>query len=66
MRTLAKKFNLPVSEKKDSQGICFLGSVSVKEFLEKEFGSDNPALLYTIGQRVEGGYVIEKMSRKRN
>lgn len=52
VRELAKKFNLPVAEKKDSQGICFLGAISVKEFLEKEFGSDNPALLYTIGQRV--------------
>ncbi|OGG39933.1 tRNA 2-thiouridine(34) synthase MnmA [Candidatus Kaiserbacteria bacterium GWA2_50_9] len=52
VRKLAKKFNLPVAEKKDSQGICFLGSVSVKEFLEKELGADNPALLYTIGQRV--------------
>ena len=52
VRELAKKFNLPVAEKKDSQGICFLGPVSVKEFLEKEFGTDNPALIYTIGQRV--------------
>jgi tRNA-specific 2-thiouridylase len=60
VRALAKKFNLPVAEKRDSQGICFLGAVSVKEFLEKEFGNDNPALLYTIGQRVEGGYVIGK------
>lgn len=60
VRALAKKFNLPVAEKKDSQGICFLGSISVKEFLEQEFGNDNPALLYTIGQRVEGGYVIGK------
>ena len=60
VRMLAKKFNLPVAEKKDSQGICFLGAVSVKEFLEQEFGIDNPALLYTIGQRVAGGYVIGK------
>ncbi len=51
VRKLAKKFNLPVAEKKDSQGVCFLGAVSVKEFLEKELGNDNPALLYTIGQR---------------
>ncbi|MFA5998084.1 MAG: tRNA methyl transferase PRC-barrel domain-containing protein [Candidatus Paceibacterota bacterium] len=51
VRSLAKQFNLPVSEKKDSQGICFLGTVSVKEFLENEFGSNNPALLYTLGQR---------------
>lgn len=60
VRALAKKFNLPVAEKKDSQGVCFLGSVSVKEFLEQEFGTDNPALLYTIGQRAPGGYVIGK------
>ena len=65
VRKLAKKFNLPVAKKKDSQGICFLGSVSVKEFLEQEFGSDNPALLYTIGQRVEGGYVVGKDVEKK-
>lgn len=65
VRALAKKFNLPVAEKRDSQGICFLGSVSVKEFLEQEFGSDNPALLHTIGQRVEGGYVVGKDVEKK-
>ncbi|MCX6787534.1 MAG: tRNA 2-thiouridine(34) synthase MnmA [Candidatus Kaiserbacteria bacterium] len=52
VRALAKKFNLPVAEKKDSQGVCFLGAVSIKEFLLKELGTDNPALLHTIGQRV--------------
>ena len=52
VRRLAKKCNLPVAEKKDSQGVCFLGSVSIEDFLKQEFGSDNPALLYTIGQRV--------------
>src|SRR3989344_1433011 len=41
VRALARKFNLPVAEKKDSQGVCFLGSVSVEEFLRNEFGSDN-------------------------
>jgi tRNA-specific 2-thiouridylase len=72
VRKLAKRFNLPVAEKKDSQGVCFLGSVSVKEFLERELGNGNPALFYTIGQRVSlddlpsgvsGGaawYVVEK------
>lgn len=52
VRALAKQFNLPVAEKRDSQGVCFLGSVSVQEFLQKELGSDNPAFLYTLGQRV--------------
>jgi len=65
VRALAKKFDLPVAEKKDSQGVCFLGSVSVKEFLKKELGTDNPAILYTIGQRVEGGYVVEKNVEKK-
>jgi tRNA-specific 2-thiouridylase len=52
VRALAKKLELPVAEKKDSQGVCFLGSVSIEEFLKKELGDDNPALLYTLGQRV--------------
>lgn len=67
VRVLAKKFNLPVSEKKDSQGVCFLGSVSIEEFLRKEFGTapgeavdvegnqvgtHDSALFYTIGERV--------------
>jgi tRNA-specific 2-thiouridylase len=34
VRKLAKKFNLPVAKKKDSQGICFLGAVDLKEFLK--------------------------------
>ncbi len=79
VRVLAKKFNLPVAQKKDSQGVCFLGSISVEEFLRNEFGTDNPAILYTIGQRVgreglpseaeasEGGpwYVVGKDVKKR-
>lgn len=59
VRRLAQTFNLPVAEKKDSQGICFLGSVSVEDFLRRECG-DNPAVLHTIGERVPGGYVIGK------
>ncbi|MBI4088812.1 tRNA 2-thiouridine(34) synthase MnmA [Candidatus Kaiserbacteria bacterium] len=69
VRALAKRFNLPVAEKKDSQGICFLGSVSVKEFLRKELGDDNLALLHTLGQRAslpEGPwYVVGKDVRKK-
>lgn len=34
VRKLAKKYKLPVSEKKDSQGICFLGQVDLKDFLK--------------------------------
>lgn len=35
VRVLAKEANLPVSEKKDSQGVCFIGDVGMKNFLKK-------------------------------
>lgn len=34
VRELAKNFKLPVANKKDSQGICFLGKVDLKDFLK--------------------------------
>ncbi len=67
VRKLAQEFKLPNARKRDSQGICFLGSVSVEDFLISEFGSEsgvavdtsgetvgthNGALLSTLGQRV--------------
>jgi tRNA-specific 2-thiouridylase len=67
VRALAKRFSLPVAEKRDSQGICFLGSISVEEFLRSEFGifpgraitedgqmigGHDGVLLYTLGERV--------------
>lgn len=67
VRALAKKYNLPVASKKDSQGVCFLGSVSIEEFLKSQFGEfpghafdeggvlvgeHSGALLYTLGERV--------------
>lgn len=67
VRKLAHSFRLPVAEKHDSQGICFLGSVSVDDFLRAECGSvpgqaidaagkitgtHDGAVLYTLGQRV--------------
>ncbi len=67
VRTLAKKWGLPVAQKRDSQGICFLGSISVEDFLTKELGARSGeardesgvvvgfhkgAVLYTIGERV--------------
>lgn len=67
VRALAKKFGLVTAEKKDSQGICFVGKVGIKEFLEHELGPQKPgkivddqgraigehqgAIYYTIGQR---------------
>jgi tRNA-specific 2-thiouridylase len=67
VRELAKKHNLYVADKRDSQGICFVGQVGIKEFLnqyvnsktgdivEKEtgnvIGKHDGAIFYTIGQR---------------
>lgn len=43
VRALAKKYRLPTSDKRDSQGICFLGPVSMDDFLshyiEKKHGN---------------------------
>ncbi len=65
-RSLAKKFGLPVAEKKDSQGLCFIGKVSIKEFLShyieskkgnvldekgNKIGEHDGALFYTLGER---------------
>ncbi len=70
-RKLAKKFGLPNAEKKDSQGLCFIGKIDIKEFLSHYIeskkgnvldekgnvvGSHNGALFYTIGER--HGFVI--------
>jgi tRNA-specific 2-thiouridylase len=42
-RILAKQFKLPVATKRDSQGICFLGNISIEEFLQHEFAGDTAA-----------------------
>ncbi len=34
VRRLAKKFKLPNFDKRDSQGLCFVGPVNVKDFLQ--------------------------------
>ena len=38
VRDIARDNNLYVSEKKDSQGLCMLGDISIKDFLQKEIG----------------------------
>jgi tRNA-specific 2-thiouridylase len=41
VRELARRFGLYTAEKKDSQGICFVGKVGIKDFLQ-EFIKDLP------------------------
>lgn len=66
VRKIAEKAGILAAEKKDSQGICFLGKVSIDDFLKlfippqeglvldesgKEIGRHQGAWYYTIGQR---------------
>ncbi|MEK7150953.1 MAG: tRNA 2-thiouridine(34) synthase MnmA [Patescibacteria group bacterium] len=66
VREFARSFNLPVAEKKDSQGVCFIGEGSMVDFLRdqikthpgeivtaggKRVGEHDGIELYTIGQR---------------
>lgn len=66
VRKLAKEFELPVADKKDSQGICFMGAVSMEEFLAhfiptkpgkvlnvdgEVIGAHKGLIYYTIGER---------------
>ena len=52
VRKLAKKFNLPVAEKKDSQGICFLGAIDLKEFLKHYIKEKKGKVLNEIGEKI--------------
>ncbi|MDZ4227258.1 MAG: tRNA 2-thiouridine(34) synthase MnmA [Patescibacteria group bacterium] len=66
VRRHAKRLALPVAEKPDSQGLCFVGDVSMKDFLARYIplergrvedmsgrvvGWHHGAALYTVGQR---------------
>lgn len=67
VRQLAHQFNLPTAQRKDSQGICFLGKFQFSDFLKAHLGTKSGDLVefetgkklgqhegywfYTIGQR---------------
>ncbi|XP_057953462.1 uncharacterized protein LOC131147859 isoform X2 [Malania oleifera] len=67
VRKLATKFELPNKDRKDSQGICFLGKIKFSEFVARHIGEMEGVMLeaetgdflgkhrgfwfYTIGQR---------------
>lgn len=73
VRRIAKKHNLPNANKKDSQGVCFLGHIDIKNFIGhytklesgdvvdtegNVIGRHEGAIVYTLGQR--HGFTIEK------
>ena len=66
VRKLAKKFNLPNAQKRDSQGLCFIGKIDIKEFLShyidskkgnvlnekgEVIGEHHGSFFFTIGER---------------
>ncbi|MDQ5957679.1 MAG: tRNA-specific 2-thiouridylase MnmA [Patescibacteria group bacterium] len=77
VRKLAEKFGLATATKKDSQGLCFIGKLDVKDFL-REFiaekpgevvtetgeviGSHGGVMFYTLGER--HGFTIKQKSPK--
>jgi len=52
VRVIARKAKLPTADKKDSQGICFLGNVDVFDFLKKYIPSRRGALVTAAGERI--------------
>ena len=65
-RRLAARYGLPVAGKRDSQGLCFVGDITIPEFLShyillsvgpvlntngEQIGEHGGAALFTIGQR---------------
>ena len=77
VRKLAAKFKLPTATKKDSQGVCFLGPLDMKDFLKhyietvngnventkgEVIGNHEGVLLYTLGER--HGFTIKKNTDK--
>lgn len=73
VRTIALNLSLPTAQKKDSQGICFLGAIDMKMFLQHyipknvgdvctpegvRIGAHDGSMFYTLGQR--HGFTIFK------
>lgn len=74
VRALAQKFGLPNARRKDSQGLCFLGDISMHDMLSREMhpvpgdilsehgqviGRHDGSILYTVGQR--HGFTVQSM-----
>jgi tRNA-uridine 2-sulfurtransferase len=53
VRAIAKEAGLPNANRKDSQGICFLGRVPIGDFLA-QYLPDNPGEIVTLDGRVLG------------
>lgn len=52
IRAIAAKAGISTAQKKDSQGICFLGNISLREFLERYLPKQRGAIVTVDGMRV--------------
>jgi tRNA-specific 2-thiouridylase len=52
VRALAKKFDLPTMNKEESMGICFIGEVPMKEFLQKRIPPKKGKIILSSGEMV--------------
>jgi tRNA-uridine 2-sulfurtransferase len=52
VRRIAAHAGLPTATKKDSQGICFLGDISVADFLKQYIPERRGALVTTAGEQI--------------
>jgi tRNA-specific 2-thiouridylase len=73
VRALAEKYNLPVASKKDSQGLCFVGTIDIQTLLKQDMdeksgnvlseqgeviGNHSGVMFFTLGER--HGFTITK------
>lgn len=52
VREMARKLGLPTAEKKDSQGICFIGEINVRDFLKRFIKVDPGPIVTTSGKAI--------------
>lgn len=52
VRAIAKRVGLPTADKKDSQGICFLGKIALADFLKAYIPETRGVVYATTGERV--------------
>jgi tRNA-specific 2-thiouridylase len=76
VRKIAEKYDLVTANKKDSQGLCFVGKISLPEFLQQklkakqgkviEIAGDNPIYAERIAQesKLSGNDLLELQSTK--
>ena len=68
VREIAQSMNLANKDRKDSQGICFLGKVNFDEFIEKHLGCEEGLLIEDETKEVLGthkGYWFHTIGQRR-